>query len=97
MMGLLSTIRGKKELPVIGSTEVGPIANKSKKMVIQEWPRLLDHQPNLFKMVWLQSANRSNSIKKAFGIGDNESPESSKSFINLSTTIEAFFYKLASL
>ncbi|KJH49380.1 hypothetical protein DICVIV_04463 [Dictyocaulus viviparus] len=40
MMGFLSTIRGKRELPVIGSVDVGPLANKSKKLVIHEWPRL---------------------------------------------------------
>ncbi|KAK6732500.1 hypothetical protein RB195_016713 [Necator americanus] len=94
MMGLLSTIRGKRDTPVIGSTEVGPIPNKTKKLVIQEWPRLLERQPNLFAVVWNASAARSTSIKKSFGIADNESPQNNESFMNLSTTIQAFFYKI---
>ncbi|EYC08359.1 hypothetical protein Y032_0066g3721 [Ancylostoma ceylanicum] len=94
MMGFLSTIRGKRDIPVIGSTAVGPIANKSKKLVIAEWPRLLEHEPNLFKIVWSSSAARSTSIKQAFGITDNESPLENESFMKLSPTIQAFFYKL---
>lgn len=39
MMGLLSTIRGKKDGPVIGSTDVMAIAPRSKRTVIQEWPK----------------------------------------------------------
>lgn len=42
MMGLLSTIRGKKEAVIgsgIGSAQVGPLNAKTKKLVIQEWPR----------------------------------------------------------
>lgn len=94
MMGLLSTIRGKRDVPVIGSTEVVPIGSKNKKLVIQEWPRMLEHQPDLFRIVWTASAARSTSIKMAFGIGDNESPLDSEAFMNLSSTIQAFFYKL---
>lgn len=93
-MGLLSTIRGKRDVPVIGSTEVVPIGSKNKKLVIQEWPRMLEHQPDLFRIVWTASAARSTSIKMAFGIGDNESPLDSEAFMNLSSTIQAFFYKL---
>uniref|UniRef100_A0A0K0DES5 GLOBIN domain-containing protein n=1 Tax=Angiostrongylus cantonensis TaxID=6313 RepID=A0A0K0DES5_ANGCA len=63
MMGLLSTIRGKRDTRVIGSTAVGPIANRDKKLVIQEWPRLLEQQPHLFQIVWNASSARSNSIK----------------------------------
>ncbi|KJH49379.1 hypothetical protein DICVIV_04462 [Dictyocaulus viviparus] len=59
--------------------------------------RLLGHQPNLFKIVWNASSARSNSIKKAFGIGDNEIPEENDSFMRLSETIEAFFYKIKRL
>ncbi|KAK6021727.1 hypothetical protein OSTOST_12595, partial [Ostertagia ostertagi] len=74
-MSLFSTIRGKKGVTGIGSAAVGPIASKTKKLVIQEWPRMLEHQPNLFGIVWSASATRSNSIKKTFGIGANENPE----------------------
>ncbi|KAJ1371494.1 hypothetical protein KIN20_033459 [Parelaphostrongylus tenuis] len=94
MMGLLSTIRGKRDTPAIGSTAVGPIASKDKKLVIQEWPRLLEHQPNLFQIAWTASAARSNSIKKAFGIGDEESPQDNTSFMKLSETIAAFFEEI---
>ncbi|CAJ0608325.1 unnamed protein product [Cylicocyclus nassatus] len=94
MMGLLSTIRGKKDVPVIGSPAVGPIASKSKKLVIQEWPRLLEREPNLFINVWNASAARSTSIKQAFGIADNENPEDNKAFVNLAATIQKFFYRL---
>ncbi|VDO65982.1 unnamed protein product [Haemonchus placei] len=37
-MSLFSTIRGKKGVPGIGTVAVGPIASKTKKLVIQEWP-----------------------------------------------------------
>ncbi|VDM64626.1 unnamed protein product [Angiostrongylus costaricensis] len=94
MMGLLSTIRGKRDAPVIGSTNVGPIANRDKKLVIQEWPRLLEQQPHLFQIVWNASSTRSNSIKKAFGIGDDESPQENAVFMRLSETIAAFFEKI---
>ncbi|CAI4226396.1 unnamed protein product [Auanema sp. JU1783] len=94
MMGLLSTIRGNKKDFILGATDAGPIGAKNKKMVIQEWPRLLEQHPELFRNVWIQSATRSNSIKKAFGISDDENPVDNPTFINLSKTIQAFFYKL---
>ncbi|VDN22675.1 unnamed protein product [Cylicostephanus goldi] len=90
MMGLLSTIRGKKDVPVIGSPAVGPIASKSKKLVIQEWPRLLEREPSLFINVWNASAARSTSIKAT----DNEDPADNKAFANLASTIQKFFQKL---
>ncbi|CAI5443157.1 unnamed protein product [Caenorhabditis angaria] len=97
MMGLLSTIRGKKDSSVgsgIGSAQVGPLNAKTKKLVIQEWPAVLAQSPDLFQEIWLKSATRSTSIKKAFGIGDNENPMQNASFLGLSATIQAYFYKL---
>ncbi|CAL2032387.1 unnamed protein product [Caenorhabditis brenneri] len=97
MMGLLSTIRGKKEAVIgsgIGSAQVGPLNTKTKKLVIQEWPRVLAQCPELFTEIWHKSATRSTSIKLAFGIAENESPMQNAAFLGLSSTIQAFFYKL---
>ncbi|PIO73009.1 hypothetical protein TELCIR_05034 [Teladorsagia circumcincta] len=94
VMSLFSTIRGKKGVTGIGSAAVGPIANKTKKLVIQEWPRMLEHQPNLFGIVWISSATRSNSIKKTFGIGANENPEDNEAFMKIWPTVQQFFHKL---
>ncbi|EGT52678.1 hypothetical protein CAEBREN_29467 [Caenorhabditis brenneri] len=97
MMGLLSTIRGKKEAVIgsgIGSAQVGPLNTKTKKLVIQEWPRVLAHCPELFTEIWHISATRSTSIKLAFGIAENESPMHNAAFLGLSSTFQAFFYIL---
>ncbi|CAB3411498.1 unnamed protein product [Caenorhabditis bovis] len=100
MMGLLSSIRGKKEkeVPVIasgiGSAQIAPITPKTKKLVIHEWPKLLSQSPDLFQEIWLKSATRSTSIKQAFGMSDNENPTNNAAFLGLATTIQAYFHKL---
>ncbi|KAK5972771.1 GLOBIN domain-containing protein [Trichostrongylus colubriformis] len=94
VMSLFSTIRGRKGAPVIGSTAVGPIASRSKNLVIQEWPRMLENQPNLFSIAWTASASRSNSIKKTFGMGQNENPSENESFMKIWPAVQDFFHKL---
>uniref|UniRef100_A0A7I4Y3S0 GLOBIN domain-containing protein n=1 Tax=Haemonchus contortus TaxID=6289 RepID=A0A7I4Y3S0_HAECO len=94
VMSLFSTIRGKKGVPGIGTVAVGPIASKTKKLVIQEWPKMLEHQPNLFGIVWSSSACRSNSMKKTFGLGDNENPADNEAFMKIWPTVQEFFHKL---
>lgn len=59
--------------------------------------RVLAQCPELFTEIWHKSATRSTSIKLAFGIAENESPMQNAAFLGLSSTIQAFFYKLVSL
>ncbi|TMS34057.1 hypothetical protein L596_001712 [Steinernema carpocapsae] len=98
MMGLLSTIRGKssptEDMKLIANVDVSPMSQKERKLVIQMYPELLTHHPQLFRTVWLRSAQRSNSIKKAFGVTDNEKPEDNATFMKIPVQIEAFFKQL---
>ncbi|KAK0394568.1 hypothetical protein QR680_000807 [Steinernema hermaphroditum] len=98
MMGLLSTIRGKAsptdELKLIANVDVTPMSQKERKLVIQIFPEILKHHPQLFRTVWLRSAQRSNSIKKSFGVTDNEKPEDNATFMKIPVQIEAFFKQL---
>ncbi|CAD6192274.1 unnamed protein product [Caenorhabditis auriculariae] len=96
MMGLLSTIRGKKDKDgqALGAAQIGPIASKTKKLVIAELPKMLAEKPDLFTVIWLRSAQRSTSIKLAFGISLDENPENNEAFVAFSSTIQSFFHKL---
>ncbi|KAK5966032.1 hypothetical protein GCK32_018051 [Trichostrongylus colubriformis] len=92
-MSLLSTIRRKSSVTGAGTVS-GTIPNKAKKLVMQEWPRVLECQPDLFSIAWSNSAARSNSVKKAFGIGVNENPADNETFMKVWPSVQDFFHKL---
>uniref|UniRef100_A0A0M3I410 GLOBIN domain-containing protein n=1 Tax=Ascaris lumbricoides TaxID=6252 RepID=A0A0M3I410_ASCLU len=94
MQGIFSSIRGAISHDAMKSSQPEALTNKEKKILIQQWTTMIEHNPDLFKKAWIRSSQRSTSIKKAFGMEENEDPEKNEIFMRLPNTIEAFFKNL---
>ncbi|KAL3994293.1 hypothetical protein ACH3XW_21135 [Acanthocheilonema viteae] len=74
--------------------EVNPLTKEENKLLVDNWLKLKEKNPDLFLRAWIKSARMSVNIKKATGLREDEDPETNERFISLSPYIEDFVDKL---
>ncbi|EFO27784.1 hypothetical protein LOAG_00698 [Loa loa] len=74
--------------------EVDALTKEEIKLLVDNWPKLKEKNPDLFRRAWIKSARMSVNVKKATGLRDDEDPETNGRFVSLSPLIEDFVDKL---
>uniref|UniRef100_A0A914W3W3 Globin family profile domain-containing protein n=1 Tax=Plectus sambesii TaxID=2011161 RepID=A0A914W3W3_9BILA len=96
MGGLLCSRRSidKDVLADRVAVDIYKLCKKEKRLLQQEWPRLLAYNPNIFRNAWMKTVHRSSSIKRTLGIVTDEEAPRNRCLIRLSTVVESFFSRI---
>uniref|UniRef100_A0A914WQ38 Globin family profile domain-containing protein n=1 Tax=Plectus sambesii TaxID=2011161 RepID=A0A914WQ38_9BILA len=91
-MGNRAAVLGKNNSD--GIVDKKMLTSAEKKMLMAEWPRLIKHNPDMFRTVWIRAFERSTAIKVIFGIKGDEKVENDPIFVRLTLAVQAFFHRL---